>query len=162
MTSKEIIRHSLDTGQLVLNTYLSDLSDAELLVRPNEQAHHIAWQLGHLIASEYEMLSQAGFDMPALPKGLAESSVPEAAGSDDPVRFFTKEQYQAWLAAQRASTLGALASLSESELHRPTPEAMQHYVTTIGALFNLVGMHQLMHAGQFIPVRRKLGKPILI
>ncbi len=31
---------------------------------------------------------------------------------------------------------------------------------TVGAGFALMGNHMLMHVGQFVSVRRKLGKPI--
>ncbi len=162
MTTKDVIRHSLETGRMVLSTYISDLSDAELLTRPNDQAHHVAWQLGHVISAEHEMMTNAGYEMPALPEGLAESCTPEAAASNDPARFFSKEQYEAWLAMQRSATLAALASTPEGDLDRPAPESMRSYVPTLGGVFNLLGMHELMHAGQFVPVRRKLGKPILI
>jgi hypothetical protein len=39
---------------------------------------------------------------------------------------------------------------------------MRSYCPTIGALFNLLGAHQMMHAGQMIAVRRKLDKPVLM
>ena len=37
----------------------ADLSDADLLVRPAPSANHIAWQLGHLIASERNLVEAA-------------------------------------------------------------------------------------------------------
>ncbi len=162
MTTKDVIRHSLETARTILTTYIGDLSDAELLIRPNDQAHHIAWQLGHLINAEHDMMTSAGYEMPPLPEGLAESCTPEAAASCDPARFFTKEQYQAWLAVQRGATLAALSAASESDLDRAAPEAMRSYVPSVGGVFNMIGLHDLMHAGQFVPVRRKLGKPVLI
>ncbi len=33
---------------------------------------------------------------------------------------------------------------------------------TLGAVLLLAGSHVLMHSGQFVSVRRKLGKPIAI
>ena len=57
--------------------------------------------------------------------------------------------------------LAALAATPETDLDQPSPEPMREYAPTIGVVFNLVGMHMMMHAGQFVPVRRKLGKPVL-
>jgi hypothetical protein len=39
---------------------------------------------------------------------------------------------------------------------------MARIAPTVGALFLLGANHELMHAGQFVVVRRKLGKPILM
>ena len=52
--------------------YLSDLSDADLLVRPTPGANHIAWQFGHLIESEPHLLKIILPDakMPELPAGF--------------------------------------------------------------------------------------------
>ena len=58
MTAKDAIRQSLQGSQRVLGMLLDDLSDADLLVRPAPNANHIAWQLGHLIATESRLLSQ--------------------------------------------------------------------------------------------------------
>jgi hypothetical protein len=33
---------------------------------------------------------------------------------------------------------------------------------TVGHIYLLIATHQLMHAGQFVPVRRALGKPVVI
>ena len=56
---------------------------------------------------------------------------------------------------QRATVLRSFIELERAE-------AMRDYAPTIGAVFNLIGLHAMMHAGQFVPVRRMLGKPILI
>ena len=34
------------------------------------------------------------------------------------------------------------------------------WAPTVGAALNMAGMHALNHSGQFVAVRRKLGKPI--
>ncbi|MEE9293604.1 MAG: DinB family protein [Phycisphaerae bacterium] len=162
MTPKDVIKNTIDMSHMVLTAYLSDLSDADLMVRPVPQAKHIAWQLSHLIASEHKMLTDAGLAMPDLPDGLAESCTEEAAKSDDAGKFNKKEQYLAWLEQQRTATLAALAASSDTDLDKPTPESMHEYARTVGIAFNMIGIHELMHAAQFVPIRRKLGKPTLI
>ena len=162
MTPKDVIRNSIDMCHQVLATYLSDFSDADLLERAVPGANHVAWQLGHLIAGEHQMVTEAGYRMPDLPEGFAEGHSLETAASDDPTQFHSKDQYLAWLAEQRVGTLAALETLPEADLDLPTPEPMQSYAPTVGAMFNTVGLHQMMHAAQFVPLRRKLGKPVLI
>ena len=43
-----------------------------------------------------------------------------------------------------------------------SPESMREFAPTVGVAFNLIGIHEMMHAAQFVAMRRKLGKPVLI
>lgn len=163
MNAKDAIRGTLAMGQQVLTTYLSDLADADLLVRPAAAANHLAWQLGHLISSEHMMGSAVCADAyPALPAGFGDAHGHDAARCDDASKFCTKAQYLALHAQMRDATYKALEGLAETELDTPGPERMRSYCPTIGSLFNLIGQHDLMHCGQFATVRRILGKPVLI
>ncbi|MBN1511911.1 MAG: DinB family protein [Phycisphaerae bacterium] len=162
MTPKDVIRNTIEMAHQVLTAYVSDMTDADLMVRSTPEANHTAWMLGHMIASEHQMASEAGYLMPTLPDGFVESYTPETCRSDDPARFHKKEQYLTWLSRQRAATLSALESIPEADLDKPSPEVMRSYAPTIGAMFNTIGLHELMHAAQLAPVRRKLGKPIVI
>ena len=162
MTPRDVIKNTVNMCHEVLTSYLGDLSDAELMVRAVPEANHIAWQLGHLIAAEHQMLTDAGCEMPDLPAGFAESYTKETSTSDDPAKFHKKEQYLEWIGQQRAATLAALDGLSEADLDKPTPESMHGYAPTVGIAFNVIGIHVMMHAAQFVAVRRKLGKPVLI
>src|SRR5438874_3001174 len=98
MHAKDAILATLATGDRVLNKYLADLGDADLLVRPVPGQNHIAWQLGHLIATERFMLEgvKPG-SSPALPEGFTDAHGRDEAStcSDDPSRFLTKDQYLA-------------------------------------------------------------------
>jgi hypothetical protein len=160
MTPKDVIKNTIEFCHSVLTAYLDDLSDAELFVRPVPGANHIAWQLGHLIISE-NALSEAGYTMPDLPAGFAESYTPETAGSDDPARFHKKAEYLRLLEQQRTATMAALDATPEEDLDEPSPESCRDYAPTLGIMFNVIGVHEMMHAGQFVAVRRKLGKPVL-
>ncbi len=162
MTTKDTIKHTIKMADDVLMAYLGDLEDAALMTRSVPGVNHLAWQLGHLISSEQEMLTGAGVAMPNLPDGFAESYTKETSTSDDAGKFHKKDEYLALMSEQRSATLAALDACSEADLSKPTPESMQEYAKTMGEAFNIVGLHVLMHAGQFVPVRRKLGKPITI
>src|SRR5664279_5340091 len=93
MKAQDAIRTALTGTQQILNMYLQDLSDADLLVRPVPHANHIAWQLGHLIASESRMSGDhlPGAKYPELPAGFAERHNKEAASRD--TGFGTKAEY---------------------------------------------------------------------
>ena len=43
-----------------------------------------------------------------------------------------------------------------------TIAALRRRFPTVGSIFTLIATHPMMHAGQFVVVRRQLGKPIVI
>jgi uncharacterized damage-inducible protein DinB len=163
MTGCQAIRQSLQTTRELLHAYVSDLSDADLLVRPVPGANHIAWQLGHLILAEQRLAAvlPGGLSYPSLPAGFAAQHSKEKAAQEPPQGFSKKSEYLDLFDRTRAVTLSALAQMTDSDLDRPNPGPMRDLAPTLGDLFLLQAHHVLMHAGQFSVLRRKLGKPLL-
>lgn len=162
MTAHDAIRTALTGTQNIVGMYLGDLSDADFLVRPVPGANHIAWQLGHLIASEQKLAEvNPAFVYPKLPAGFDKQHSNETAKADPPKGFGTKGQYLELFNATRQATLAGLAKLKPEDLDKPTTGPMAPWAPTLGALLLLTSNHVLMHAGQITTVRRKLGKPIL-
>lgn len=163
MTAKDVLKHALKANHDILSMYLSDLSDADLLVRPAPGANHIAWQLGHLISSETRMLGNIpGATAPALPAGFAEEHNKAAAASDKTDGFRTMKEYLNLYNQVREATLSALASLPDMDLDKPTQGNLARMAPTLGSVFFLAANHEMMHAGQFSVARRKLGKPVVL
>src|SRR5262249_39572978 len=155
--------------QFLLNAVLEDLSDADLLVRPVPGANHLAWQLGHVTASEIglvrEQLPEAVY--PPLPAGWAEAHAMPAASKDGPdgfrphAGFRPKAEYVKLFNEVRKATIEAVGKLQDSDLDRPSKGQMANFAPRLGDIFLLVANHSLMHSGQFSVLRRKLGKPVL-
>jgi hypothetical protein len=163
MTAKDAIKRVFDSNFTILEKYVSDLSDADLLVRPVPGANHVAWQLGHLIASEISLLSSIPGGAPLeLPPGFAERHGKETAAVEPPKGFLTKAEYLSIFKKVRAQTFAKLDKLPDADVDKPNTGRMAQLCPKIGDLFLLAATHQLMHAGQFVVLRRKLGKPILI
>lgn len=162
MDSRGAIRISYDCTDNVVQGYLADLTDAELLTRAVPGINHIAWQLGHLIASENQFLEGvAPGSMAKLPNGFEAKHSKTTAASDNPADFLTKSEYLKLMAEQRQGTLKVLETLTDADFDKPGPEAMRAYAPTIGAIFSLIGSHWMMHAGQWAVTRRVLGRPPL-
>src|SRR3954453_11694253 len=112
MNAKDVIRQSFGLNDSILNAYLGDLTDADLLLRPIEGQNHIAWQIGHLIDSERTMLEGIRpRSSPPLPDGFSVAHNRDASSSDDPKQFATKKQYLELYQAQRAATRKVLDEL---------------------------------------------------
>lgn len=163
MTGPQAIQAQLASMQHMVPMYLGDLSDADLLVRPAPGANHIAWQLGHLIQSEAgmvkEYLPQAKY--PALPEGFTEQHTKETSAVEPPRGFLTKAQYLELFNATRQATIAVVAQLTPDDLDKPITGNMANFAPTVGHLLMMIPSHDMMHAGQFTVVRRKLGKPVL-
>jgi hypothetical protein len=163
MQGTEVVREALASTKDILNWYLGDLSDADLLVRPAPGANHIAWQMGHLIHAERGMIAAElpGTPYPELPAGFLEQHGKDTAAQDPPKGFGTKDEYLSLFNKVRQTTIDALNKLSDADLDKPTTGRMAKFAPKLGRLFLLQANHTLMHGGQFSVVRRKLGKPVL-
>lgn len=162
MDTRQALKIGINSAQFVSEGYLNDLTDADLLVRAVPGSNHIAWQLGHLIAAEHDMINlvKPG-SMPKLPDGFREKHEKATATSDDPKAFLTKAEYLELARSQRAATLAALDKTVDAQFDEPAPEALRNFVPTVGAVFAMQGSHWMMHAGQWALIRRKLGRPPL-
>jgi hypothetical protein len=161
MQAKDVLKYALTMNQSILTSYLADLSDADLLVRPVPGANHVAWQLGHLIAAEaqYFLPALPGGAAVELPAGFDKQHSKEMASSD--TGFKTKAEYLALFDKVRQGTMAALEKVSETDLDQPITGRLTRIAPNVGALFFLCANHVMMHAGQFAVLRRKQGKPIL-
>jgi hypothetical protein len=161
MNAKDAITNVLDMSDRITKSYLKDLTAADLLIRPVPGQNHIAWQLGHLLATERWIVEaiKPGVS-PPLPPDFEEGHGREKFTVDDPSLYLSPEEYIALIDAQRVATKQVLADLDDADLDAPTPENMQKMVPTVGNALLLNGNHYMMHVGQYVTVRRKLGKPI--
>jgi uncharacterized damage-inducible protein DinB len=163
MKTHEAISSNLHTSRFIMTSYLSDLSDEDLIVRPVSAAHHAAWQIGHLILSESQMINGVrASSAPALPSEFAARHDKGAAKAGDNTQYYSKSQYLSFMNSLREATLALLSQLSEQDLSKPGPEAMRSYAPKVGSVFLSIANHELMHSGQIAVIRRALGKPVVI
>lgn len=162
MTGTQVLTNLLHSNRWVTQTFLSDLSDADLLVRPVPNANHIAWQLGHFVMAEATMFLPKipGAKPVTLPPWFVERHSKEAAASDSNAGFLTKAEYLALAETVRGATLEALSGLTDADLDKDSGLGWD-MVPTVASIFQIIANHELMHAGQFTVVRRALGKPVL-
>jgi hypothetical protein len=160
MDFKDAIRASLGMSDFLVQRYLEDITPQELLTRPAADANHIAWQLGHLIQSERHLVEAAApGSMPPLPAGFAERHTKDTAASDKPGDFLSKDEYFRVKDEIRVGTLKVLDSLSEADMDKPITGRVPPFIKKVGETFVLIGPHWSSHAGQWVIVRRKLGRP---
>jgi len=163
MQTKDAIKLALASTRDLLTGYLGDLGDNDLLVCPVPGANHIAWQLGHLIASEKHLLKSSlpGADYPELPADLEKQASGKSATDGKPGGFTSKAGYLDHFNKVRSATIVAVDKLADKDFDRPYDGELKAFAPTLGALLILVANHTLMHGGQFTVTRRALKKPVL-
>ncbi len=162
MNAKDLLRHNVEFTHFITNKYLEDITDDEMFVRALPGSNHIAWQLGHLVASERSFLEGIGADVPDLPEGFADKHGRDNTGSDDPGDFLTKAAYFDLMGQMHEAAKAAIDKTDEAGLDEPSPEKFRSFFPTVGSVLFMAGGHEMMHAGQIAAIRRKLGKPIAI
>lgn len=163
MNVHDVLKFAFGTSHYILTSYIKDLDQKDLLLRPVEGMNPIAWQLGHLIASEYTAIEaiKPG-SCPDLPEGFLDRHAKDGGKVTPDTEFSALEEYLSLFEAQRAATMAVLEGLSPEDLDAPGPESMRDYAPTVGAALLMQSMHETMHTGQFVAVRRLSQKPVVI
>ncbi|MEI7684689.1 MAG: DinB family protein [Planctomycetota bacterium] len=161
MNSKDALNYMLVSTQHMVPMFLKDLDDADIQVRPVPGANNIAWQIGHLIASETQLGGMLGIKYAELPPviqalGKASSSQTHGDGGN-----LAKDHYLKLFNQVRETTIAGLAKIAEEELDKPAPDGVSAMAPKLGNIIGLIANHSMMHCGQFTVVRRLLNKPVL-
>ncbi|MBX9680707.1 MAG: DinB family protein [Gemmataceae bacterium] len=164
MRPQEVLKKSLASTQWLLGGYLADLADADLQIVPVPGMNTIAWQLGHLIASEKALVSSnlPHAQFPPLPpvverlaKGNSAKEYPQ--GGDLP-----KSQLLDLFNKVRSATIAAVEAASDTDLEKATVGPLAPIAPKVVDLLLVVSNHTMMHGGQFTAARRALGKPTFV
>ena len=122
MSPKDALRLSIGMSDYIVDAYIKDLDDADLLIRPVPGMNHIAWQLGHLISAERSFVEKIKpGSSPPLPAGFDEAHSKETTTLDDPKKFLSRAEYQDLWKKQRAATLAYSTRFPNPSSTRPTP-----------------------------------------
>ncbi len=162
MNVKDLLRHNVAFTHGITKMYLEDVTEQEMFARAVPGSNHLAWQLGHLVASERSLLEAIGADVPDLPEGFADKHGKDNTTSDDPKDFLTKAEYFELMEQMHRAAEAAIDKTDEAGLDVPTPEKLRSFFPNVGSVLLMAGSHEMMHAGQIAAIRRKLGKPIVI
>jgi hypothetical protein len=159
MNFKDSIRSSLRISDFLVQGYLADITPDEMMLRPVPEANHIAWQLGHLISAERHLVEAAAPNsMPALPDGFAERHRRDGTASDNQSEYLSKDEYIRLAKEVRAGTLQVLDRFSDADFDKPVTARVPPFVLCAGDCFATIGPHWSLHAGQWVVIRRKLGR----
>ncbi|HEY1921949.1 MAG TPA: DinB family protein [Tepidisphaeraceae bacterium] len=161
MSNAEMFSKNILQTRGMLDMFLKDFSDAEMLFRPAKTANHATWQMGHLVNSVRNMVSACDPSV-AFPFEDDARFGKSKASIDDPAFFPKKAELLGRFDQAMDIAAAWIAKLSDAQLAQPTPERMHAFAPTVANLAILLASHPFLHLGQFTVMRRALGKPILM
>jgi hypothetical protein len=152
-------------SRLYTSRFLSGLTDDEWFWSPIEFTTHVAWQVGHVAVSQYNLcLRRVRGRISGDEKIIADSfieafklgSQPAADPADNPPLNEIRRVFD----AVHQQALSELATRSEAELDVPVEQPHPVFKTKLEAV-EYAPSHELVHAGQIALLRRLMGKPSL-
>jgi hypothetical protein len=160
MSNSELFSKNILQTKGMVDTFLKDFSDADMLFRPAKTANHAIWQMGHLANSVRGMVTSCD---PSVAFQFEDDTRfgKSKASINDPAFFPNKAEILGRFDHAMDTAAAWVAKLSDAELAKPTSERMQAFAPTVAHVALLVASHPFMHIGQFTVTRRALGKPIL-
>jgi hypothetical protein len=161
MSVTQLLSNNILQSKALVGMHLDDFSDADMMARPVKSANHAIWQIGHLANSTRNMVSacDASVKFPFEDDARFGKS---KASFDDASQFPNKAELLARFNGAMDVAAAWVASLSDADLAKPTPEFLQRFAPTFGNIVFMLAAHPLMHLGQFQVARRALGKPNLM
>ena len=160
MNHKQLLIDIYEQQGGLVAAHFADFTDAEMLVRPFDNANHAAWMLGHLVtttANLSNMMCPNAFPAPSHEDTKRYSS--EGTRLND--GFPKKEELLKRFADMNACAIKWVQGLTDEQMDTPMPEQLQGFAPTVGHLVYVLPSHVMMHLGQVQVIRRKLGKPVL-
>ncbi len=158
------IERMIEQSQMVrqmLKKHLADLSPEQWFWTPGAGLTHVAWQVGHLAASEYALLMKRvrgveEGDQRFMPEEFfatfGRGSVPNPDPAQNPpvaelLRVFDDVHERCMTAA---------AGYDEAELDQPIEQPHPVFKTKLAAV-EYQPVHEAMHIGQVVLLRRLMG-----
>jgi hypothetical protein len=161
MRTLDFIHAALERSTHTVLALVEDMKDAPFTFPTAKGGNHPLWILGHLAVAEGKVVQEimlGGVNPLARWMGLfGFGSQPVA----DPACYPAFEEVLQAFKEVRASTLKALASLTDEDLEKASkacPPELKPFVGTVGQCFQQIILHPMFHAGQASDARRMAGR----
>jgi len=155
----------LEMAHRRIKEFTDDLTPAEWFWHPAEFTTHVAWQVGHLAVSEYNLClrrlrGRTKEDETLLPDAFIEHFKLGSQPAADPADYPPIAEIKRVRDAVHAQMLKELSTLSDEALDVPVEQPHPVFKTKLGAV-DYAPSHEMVHVGQIALLRRLMGKPAL-
>ena len=158
MSYAQLFSTSILRSKGLIDSFLKDFSDADMYFRPAPTANHATFQMGHLANSTRGMVITCE---PAVTFPFEDDARfgKSKATIDDRAFFPSRAELMSRFDTAMETAADWVSRLPDADFAKPSPERLQAFAPTIGAVAIALASHPLIHIGQFSVMRRALGKP---
>lgn len=139
---------------------VEDIEPERWFDMPPSGTGHVAWQLGHLAASQLVLIHNRCFDKPFTDSMrddvrhlFARGSTPVAGSGGYPPMADIRAMFD----RIQNEAIALISTLSDAELESPAGDPHPLFSTKAGAI-GTAALHETFHAGQIAMLRRHFGK----
>jgi hypothetical protein len=146
------------------SSLLEDIDQSTWFNMPAPGINHVAWQVGHLAASQVSLIHVRCFAKDydrCAPPGFREMFGKGSTPNANPGAYPPLADVRAAFDRIQAEALDLIASMSESDLNSPAGAEPHPLFSTKQGAIATTAMHETFHAGQIALLRRLAGKPPL-
>jgi hypothetical protein len=161
----EMAINRIQDSRLFTEQFLKDLTDAEWYWSPPQFTTHVAWQVGHLAVTQYNLCLRRVRGRTTDDESLISNPYIDAfkLGSKPvakPEKNLPLDEIRHVFEAVHKQSIHELGGRNEADLDEPLEQPHPRFKTKLGAV-EFCAQHELVHAGQIAMLRRLMGKPPL-
>lgn len=158
--AKDVILAQLESGQMILDMFTKDLTDAEYYEPPMAGGNHTAWVLGHLACTEDWAVGAIAGSGPRLPQATHKLFNGQSTCVAESSKYPPPNDLEEMFRNARAHTVEILKAFDDRKWDDPAPEGVpREFFPTMGAVWGMQATHQFWHIGHVSACRTALGKP---
>lgn len=153
--------HVMGVARGFLNKGLEDFKGAEWTRQPSPGVNHALFIAGHLAVSDAFFLQTIGGSTRAVPEGWNELFGMGAEPKADASAYPTAEKALRAMEQARKDLVAHFRSLDDAALAAAVHEPLNNVADCVAGLTSFIAMHDGIHTGQLLSVRKAMQKPYL-
>lgn len=164
MNMIEFLSDRLTVARAWTNDLLQDIDESTWFDMPAPGINHVAWQVGHLAASQVALIHVRCFAKDydsCTPAGFREMFGKGSSPKADPSAYPGIADIRAAFDRIQAEAIELITTMPESDLNRPAGTEPHPLFSTRQGAIATAALHETFHAGQIALLRRLAGKPPL-
>ncbi len=160
----EFLCDRLTVARSWTTSLLEDIDESTWFDMPAPGINHVAWQVGHLAASQVALIHVRCFAKDydrCAPAGFREKFGKGSSPLADPSAYPSVADIRAAFDRIQTEAIDLIAAMSESDLNSPAGAEPHPLFSTKQGAIATTALHETFHAGQIALLRRLAGKPPL-
>lgn len=161
MTTLDLLIDRLQAARRWTGNLLADIEEAHWFKPPAPGVGHVAWQVGHLAASQVVLVHVRCFDKAYtdhLSAGFRDTFGRGSKPVADPAAYPPISEIRATFDRIHRESIELISRMNPGELDSPTAGEPHPMFNTKASAIGMAALHESFHAGQIALIRRLAGK----